>query len=136
MWYSAAYLLENVILVLSRGGAFAPHFLSPPCGIYMNARPHCEAFAAFPKQNDKCPTNARGRGMGTLGINCINKLFQSAVVLHKGSSPDSESNRKHTRKKSAKFWWQGSVYSQTGKTVNNSNISGMLLCCKKKANQA
>ena len=23
MWYSAAYLLENVILVLSRGGAFA-----------------------------------------------------------------------------------------------------------------
>ena len=27
------------------------------------------------------------------------------------------------------------VYSQTGKTVNNRNISGMLLCCKKKANQ-
>ena len=27
-------------------------------------------------------------------------------------------------------------YSQTGKTVNSKNISGMLLCCKKKANQA
>ena len=25
---------------------------------------------------------------------------------------------------------------QTGKTVNTGNISGMLLCCKKKANQA
>ena len=103
--------------------------LSLPCGICMNARPQCGAFAAFPKQNDKCPTNARGRGMGTLGINCINKLFQSAVVLHKGSSPDSESNRKHTRKKSAKFWWQGSVYSQTGKTVNNSNINFLECYC-------
>ena len=27
-------------------------------------------------------------------------------------------------------------YSQTGKTVNSRNISGMLLCCKKKANQS
>ena len=27
-------------------------------------------------------------------------------------------------------------YSQTGKTVNSKKISGMLLCCKKKANQA
>ena len=27
-------------------------------------------------------------------------------------------------------------YSQTGKTVNTRNISGMLLCCKEKANQA
>ena len=26
--------------------------------------------------------------------------------------------------------------SPTGKTVNTSNICGMLLCCKKKANQA
>ena len=26
-------------------------------------------------------------------------------------------------------------YSQTGKTVNTRNISGMLLCCKKKANE-
>ena len=26
--------------------------------------------------------------------------------------------------------------SQTGKTVNTRNISGMLLCCKEKANQA
>ena len=31
----------------------------------MNARPHRGAFAAFPKQNDKCPTNAwRGGGGG------------------------------------------------------------------------
>ena len=27
-------------------------------------------------------------------------------------------------------------YSQTRKSVNSRNISGMLLCCKKKANQA
>ena len=30
-------------------------------------KPERGAFAAFPKQNDKCPTNAGGR-MGTLGI--------------------------------------------------------------------
>ena len=34
---------------------------------YINARPHRGAFVAFPKQNDKCPTNNR-RGMYTLGI--------------------------------------------------------------------
>ena len=28
------------------------------------------------------------------------------------------------------------VYSQTEKTVNTRNISGMLLCCEKKTNQA
>ena len=38
----AAYLLENAILVLSQGGA----------------------FAAIPKQNDKCTTNAWGGGGG------------------------------------------------------------------------
>ena len=27
------------------------------------------------------------------------------------------------------------LYSQTGKTMNTRNISGMLMCCKKKANQ-
>ena len=30
----------------------------------------------------------------------------------------------------------GQYYSQTGKTVNTRNISGMLLSCKRKANQA
>ena len=32
----------------------------------MNVQPHHGAFAAFPKQNDKCPTNA-GRGGGGWG---------------------------------------------------------------------
>ena len=49
----AAYLLENAILVLSPGGAFAPYF-----------KPHRGAFATFPKKNDKWP----GGGMGKLGI--------------------------------------------------------------------
>ena len=56
----AAYLLENTILVLSRGGTFAPYFQAPPWGFCMKALPHRGAFAAFPKQNDKCPTNAQG----------------------------------------------------------------------------
>ena len=33
----------------------------------MNAWPYLGAFAAFPKQNDKCPTKTRG-AMGALGI--------------------------------------------------------------------
>ena len=53
----AAYLLENTILVLSRGGAFPLSkkivHLAPPLGSCMNVQPHCGAFAAFPKQNDK-----------------------------------------------------------------------------------
>ena len=56
----AAYLLENAILVLSRGGAFSPYFEAPPRGFCMNARPHCGEFEAFPKQNDNCSTNAWG----------------------------------------------------------------------------
>ena len=35
--------------------------------LYPIFKPRRGAFAAFPKQNDKCPTNAR-RGMCTLGI--------------------------------------------------------------------
>jgi len=30
----------------------------------MNACPHCGAFAAFPKQNDKCPGGEGGEGWG------------------------------------------------------------------------
>ena len=50
--------MENTILVLPLGGAFAHFFLL-----------HRGAFAAFPKKennnNNKCPREA---GMGTLGI--------------------------------------------------------------------
>ena len=60
----AAYLLENAILVLSRGVAFSPHFEAPPRGFCMNVRPHCGQFAAFPKQNDRCSTNAWEGGRG------------------------------------------------------------------------
>ena len=51
-----AYLLKNAILVLSWVGHLHPII-----------KPHRGAFVAFPKQNDKCPTNTR-RGMCTLGI--------------------------------------------------------------------
>ena len=51
----AAYLLENTILELSRVGHSHPIF-----------KPHRGVFAAFPKQNGKCPTNSRV-GMGTFG---------------------------------------------------------------------
>ena len=34
----------------------------------MNVQSHHGAFAAFPKQNDKCLTNAGGGGMGMFGI--------------------------------------------------------------------
>ena len=38
MWYSAAYLLENAIVVLSWGGAFALHCLKPTVR-YLYERP-------------------------------------------------------------------------------------------------
>ena len=41
--------------MLPRGGAFAPYFKAPSWVFCMNARPHRGTFAAFPKQNDKCP---------------------------------------------------------------------------------
>ena len=55
---SAAYLLENAILVLSRVGHLHPIL-----------KPHRGAFAAFPKQNDKCPT---GHGHAW---NCLSHTF-------------------------------------------------------------
>ena len=57
----AVYLLKNEILVLSRGEAFAPYFKAPSWGFCINARPQRGAFAAFPKQNDKCPGGGRAR---------------------------------------------------------------------------
>ena len=66
----AAYLLENIIFVLSWGGAFPPYFLiTPTVGFLYERRAPSGAFAPFPKQNDKFLTNARGEGgLGTLGI--------------------------------------------------------------------
>ena len=56
----AAYLLENVILVLPQHGAFA-HFF----------KTHSGALAAFPTKNnkisEKCPGGGAGR-KGMLGI--------------------------------------------------------------------
>ena len=53
------------------GSGICTLFLSPTItvGFSMNIQPDCGAFAAFPKQNDKRPTNApppRGGGMDTL----------------------------------------------------------------------
>ena len=57
----AAHLQENAILLLSRGGAFAPFFKpNPGVQFVWTAERHRRAFAAFSKQNDKYPTNARG----------------------------------------------------------------------------
>ena len=75
--------------------------------------------------------------MRTLGINKAIILINSSNRQWFCTKVLSQiANRKHTRKKWAKFWWKGSAYSQTGKTVNNRNISEILLCCKKKANKA
>ena len=64
----AAYLQENAILSLSQGGVFEPFFKpNPGVQFVRTAERHRRAFAAFSKQNDKYPTNARG-GIGTLGI--------------------------------------------------------------------
>ena len=54
----------------------------------MNVQPHHRAFAAFPKQNDKCLTNAgRGGGMGMFGIDRANKnkdvWFSFQVLMKK-----------------------------------------------------
>ena len=60
------------ILVLHLGRAFGPYFQAPPWGFCMNTQLHCGTFVAFPKQNEKGPTNSQGDGggggMGTLGI--------------------------------------------------------------------
>ena len=58
----AAYLLEMHIWCCPGVGHLYPIF-----------KPHREAFAVFPNQNDKYPTNAQkggggGGGMGILGI--------------------------------------------------------------------
>ena len=51
----AAYLRENAILVLSRGGAFAHIFLKPQRGVFVwNPRPHLGTFSAVPKKKGKC----------------------------------------------------------------------------------
>ena len=63
--------MENTVLVLPLGGAFA-HFFLLHRGVFgWTARPHRGAFAAYPKKennnnnNNKCPREA---GVGTLGI--------------------------------------------------------------------
>ena len=53
----AAYSLENTILVLSWGGAFA-HFLKPHYALGLSrspSLPHCRACSFPPPTNDKCP---------------------------------------------------------------------------------
>ena len=60
--------MENTILVLPPGGAFA-HFFMLHRGVFgWTARPHRGAFAAFLKEKIII-TNTRGKGgMGTFGI--------------------------------------------------------------------
>ena len=69
----AAYLLENVILVLPQHGAFA-HFF----------KTHSGALAAFPTKNnkisEKCPGGGGGGGKGMVGIEKAKNLSRVRVV--------------------------------------------------------
>ena len=56
----AAYLLENAILVLPQGGAFA-HFF----------KTHSGALAAFPTKNNKISEKCPGGVGGRMGMFCI-----------------------------------------------------------------
>ena len=59
---------------LFTGWGICTLFESPPWGFCMNTRPHRGAFAAFPKQNDKCP----GVGWAHLELTeplCLNKTL-------------------------------------------------------------
>ena len=49
----------------------------------MNVQPHHGAFAAFPKQNDKCLTNARsgGGGGGGGGWACLELTDPSRIKM-------------------------------------------------------
>ena len=58
----AVYLLENEILVLSRGGAFSPYFKASPWDFHERPAPLLGICSFSPKK-----TNA-GERMGTLGI--------------------------------------------------------------------
>ena len=69
----AAYLLEIQFWCCPGVGKLYPIF-----------KPHRGAFAASPKQNDKYPTNARGRvggGMGMLGIDWASILPGKLSIL-------------------------------------------------------
>lgn len=68
-----AYLLENTIFVVSRGGAFASYFEAPTWVFRMNARPNRGAFAAFPNKRTNAPQMPGGGEMGTLAIDCATK---------------------------------------------------------------
>ena len=59
----AAYLLENAMLVLARGGAFAHVFYAPPWGFRMNRPAPPLGIFSFSKKmkKDKC------RGEGGVG---------------------------------------------------------------------
>ena len=92
----AAYLLKNAILVLSRVGHLHPII-----------KPHRGAFAAFPKQNDKCPTNAR-RGMCTLRIDwaiflCPAFVRSSRVKQIRRSNSDRAAGVEKTRLNQAEY---------------------------------
>ena len=77
----AAYLLEKQFWCCpSRGGSFSPHFKALRRGFCMNARPHCGEFAAFPKQNDRCSTNAWGGGGGGHAWNWLSHYFTTMML--------------------------------------------------------
>ena len=59
----AAYLLENAMLVLARGGASAHFFYAPPWGFWMNRPAPPLGICSFSKKNKKRQM-PRGRGVG------------------------------------------------------------------------
>ena len=56
----AAYLLENAILVLSWGGAFAPYFSLYRRFLYECPAPPGVHLQLFQNKMTKCPTNVQG----------------------------------------------------------------------------
>ena len=69
---------------------------------------------------------------GRLQVPCKLSLRSQDVSSGNTNTTSSLQDEKRVLTTNAHPW---GVYSQTGKTVNTRNISGMLLSCKRKANQ-
>ena len=72
----------------------------------------------------------KGKKRGQIGKNIGERSKPSAAFFFFSSTPIF-SPFPHNTEPGPRL-----VYSQTEKTVNTRNISGMLLCCEKKINQA
>ena len=58
----------------------------------MNVRPHCGQFAAFPKQNDRCSTNAWEGGEGCSRLELTEPLFYHDDAMQLMGSCNNNNN--------------------------------------------